>query len=75
MTGMAGRTTSRGKDGKLLHCRAGGRRQAAYVWSAMDKERARPHGSRHVHGVGVDSRRHLRRLTQDRSVDKFVRTG
>jgi len=32
--------------------------------------------SRHVHGVGVDSRGDIYAgLTQDRSVDKFVRTG
>ena len=32
--------------------------------------------SRHVHGVGVDSRSDIYAgLTQDRSVDKFVRTG
>lgn len=32
--------------------------------------------SRHVHGVGVDSRADIyAALTQDRSVDKFIRTG
>jgi hypothetical protein len=32
--------------------------------------------SRHVHGVGVDSKGDIYAgLTQDRSVDKFVRTG
>jgi hypothetical protein len=32
--------------------------------------------SRHVHGVGVDSRGDVYAgLTQNRSVDKFVRTG
>jgi hypothetical protein len=32
--------------------------------------------SRHVHGVDVDSRGDIYAgLTQDRSVDKFVRTG
>jgi hypothetical protein len=32
--------------------------------------------SRHVHGVGVDSRGDIYAgLTQDRSVDKFVRVG
>jgi hypothetical protein len=32
--------------------------------------------SRHVHGVGVDSRGNLYAgLTVDRSVDKFVRVG
>jgi hypothetical protein len=32
--------------------------------------------SRHVHGIGVDSRGNIYAgLTQERSVDKFVRVG
>ena len=61
----------------VRHRRAGRRRQARVCLRARcgGNVLARME-SRHVHGVGVDSRGDIYAgLTQDRSVDKFVRTG
>ena len=76
-TGMGGpNDITRGKDGTFIDCRAGRRRQSRVCLRARcgGKVLARME-SRHVHGVGVDSRGDIYAgLTQDRSVDKFVRT-
>ena len=77
-TGMGGpNDISRGKDGNFYIAEQeenGGPAHIA-VRDAQGKLLARME-SRHVHGVGVDSRGDIYAgLTQDRSVDKFVRVG
>ena len=77
-TGMGGpNDITRGKDGNYYIAEQEVGDEPAYV-CVRD-----PNGnvlarmaSRHVHGVGVDSRGDIYAgLTVDRSVDKFVRTG
>jgi DNA-binding beta-propeller fold protein YncE len=68
---------TRGRDGNFYIAEQEDDGKPAYV-CVRDKDGkvvARM-ASRHVHGVGVDSRGDIYAgLTQDRSVDKFVRTG
>jgi DNA-binding beta-propeller fold protein YncE len=75
-TGMGGpNDISRGKDGNFYIAEQEDTGNPAYVTvrDPQGKVLARM-ASRHVHGVGVDSRGDIYAgLTQDRSVDKFVR--
>ena len=75
-TGMGGpNDITRGKDGTfyIAEQEDGGKPAYVCVRDADGKVLARME-SRHVHGVGVDSRGDIYAgLTQDRSVDKFVR--
>ena len=77
-TGMGGpNDITRGKDGTFYIAEQEDGDKPAYVCvrDAKGTVLARME-SRHVHGVGVDSRGDIYAgLTQDRSVDKFVRTG
>ena len=77
-TGMGGpNDITRGKDGTFTIAEQEDAGNPAYVCvrDAGGNVLARME-SRHVHGVGVDSRGDIYAgLTQDRSVDKFVRTG
>jgi DNA-binding beta-propeller fold protein YncE len=77
-TGMGGpNDITRGKDGTFTIAEQEDGDKPAYVsvWDAKGNVLARME-SRHVHGVGVDSRGDIYAgLTVDRSVDKFVRTG
>ena len=76
-TGMGGpNDISRGKDGNFYIAEQEDAGNPAYVTvrDPQGKVLARM-ASRHVHGVGVDSHGDIYAgLTQDRSVDKFVRT-
>jgi hypothetical protein len=76
-SGMGGpNDISRGKDGNfyIAEQEDGGNPAYVCVRDAEGSVLARM-ASRHVHGVGVDSRGDIYAgLTQDRSVDKFVRT-
>jgi DNA-binding beta-propeller fold protein YncE len=76
-TGMGGpNDISRGKDGNFYIAEQEDAGNPAYVTvrDPQGKVLARM-ASRHVHGVGVDSRGDIYAgLTQDRSVDKLVRT-
>ena len=68
---------TRGKDGNYYIAEQEDDGKPAYVCvrDASGAVLARME-SRHVHGVGVDSRGDIYAgLTEDRSVDKFVRTG
>ena len=68
---------TRGKDGNfyIAEQEDGGNPAYVCVRDAQGAVLARME-SRHVHGVGVDSRGDIYAgLTQERSVDKFVRTG
>jgi DNA-binding beta-propeller fold protein YncE len=75
-TGMGGpNDISRGKDGNFYIAEQEDAGNPAYVTvrDGQGKVLAKM-ASRHVHGVGVDSRGDIYAgLTQDRSVDKFVR--
>jgi hypothetical protein len=75
-TGMGGpNDISRGKDGNFYIAEQEDSGNPAYVTvrDGQGKVLAKM-ASRHVHGVGVDSRGDIYAgLTQDRSVDKFVR--
>ncbi len=75
-TGMGGpNDISRGKDGNFYIAEQEDAGNPAYVTvrDGQGKLLARM-ASRHVHGIGVDSRGDIYAgLTQDRSVDKFVR--
>ncbi len=75
-SGMGGpNDISRGKDGNYYLAEQEDGDKPAYVsvWDPSGKVLARLE-SRHVHGLGVDSRGDIYAgLTQDRSVDKFVR--
>jgi len=77
-TGMGGpNDISRGKDGNfyIAEQEDGGNPAYVCVRDGQGNVLARME-SRHVHGVGVDSRGDIYAgLTQDRSVDKFVRKG
>ena len=77
-TGMGGpNDITRGKDGNFYIAEQEDAGNPAYVCvrDANGAVLARM-GSRHVHGVGVDSRGDIYAgLTQNRSVDKFVRVG
>jgi hypothetical protein len=77
-TGMGGpNDISRGKDGNfyIAEQEDDGKPAQICVRDGQGTVLAR-FGSRHVHGVGVDSRGDIYAgLTQDRSVDKFVRKG
>jgi DNA-binding beta-propeller fold protein YncE len=77
-TGMGGpNDVTRGKDGNFYIAEQEDSGNPAYVCvrDANGHVLARME-SRHVHGVGVDSRGDIYAgLTVDRSVDKFVRTG
>lgn len=77
-TGMGGpNDISRGRDGNfyIAEQEDGGNPAYVSVRDAGGNLLARLE-SRHVHGVGVDSRGDIYAgLTQDRGVDKFVRTG
>jgi DNA-binding beta-propeller fold protein YncE len=77
-TGMGGpNDITRGKDGNyyIAEQEDGGNPAYVCVRDANGTVLARME-SRHVHGVGVDSRGDIYAgLTVDRSVDKFVRTG
>jgi DNA-binding beta-propeller fold protein YncE len=77
-TGMGGpNDVTRGKDGNFYIAEQEDSGNPAYVCvrDANGNVLARME-SRHVHGVGVDSRGDIYAgLTVDRSVDKFVRTG
>jgi DNA-binding beta-propeller fold protein YncE len=77
-TGMGGpNDITRAKDGTFVIAEQedGGNPAYVCVRDADGKVLARME-SRHVHGVGVDSRGDIYAgLTVDRSVDKFVRTG
>jgi DNA-binding beta-propeller fold protein YncE len=77
-TGMGGpNDITRGNDGKFYIAEQEDGDEPAYVCvrDAAGAVLARME-SRHVHGVGVDSRGDIYAgLTVDRSVDKFVRTG
>jgi DNA-binding beta-propeller fold protein YncE len=77
-TGMGGpNDITRAKDGTFVIAEQEADGNPAYVCvrDAKGNVLARME-SRHVHGAGVDSRGDIYAgLTQDRSVDKFVRTG
>jgi DNA-binding beta-propeller fold protein YncE len=77
-TGMGGpNDITRGQDGNfyIAEQEDGDKPACICVRDANGTVLARME-SRHVHGVGVDSRGDIYAgLTQDRSVDKFVRTG
>jgi DNA-binding beta-propeller fold protein YncE len=77
-TGMGGpNDITRGRDGNFYIAEQEDDGKPAYVsvWDANGNVLARME-SRHVHGVGVDSRGDIYAgLTQNRSVDKFVRNG
>jgi NHL repeat len=77
-TGMGGpNDITRGKDGTFVIAEQEDGDKPAYVCvrDAEGTVLARME-SRHVHGVGIDSRGDIYAgLTVDRSVDKFVRTG
>ena len=77
-TGMGGpNDITRGKDGTYVIAEQedGGNPAYVCVRDAKGTVLARME-SRHVHGIGVDSRGDIYAgLTVDRSVDKFVRTG
>jgi len=77
-TGMGGpNDITRGKDGNFYITEQEDDGKSAYVCvrDGQGNVLARLE-SRHVHGVGVDSRGDIYAgLTQERSVDKFVRTG
>jgi DNA-binding beta-propeller fold protein YncE len=77
-TGMGGpNDISRGKDGNfyIAEQEDGGNPAYVTVCDGRGTVLAKME-SRHVHGVGVDSRGDIYAgLTQDRSVDKFVRVG
>ena len=77
-TGMGGpNDLTRGKDGNFYIAEQEDDGKPAYVCvrDARGTVLARLE-SRHVHGVGVDSRGDIYAgLTQERSVDKFVRKG
>jgi DNA-binding beta-propeller fold protein YncE len=77
-TGMGGpNDITRGKDGNFYIAEQEDDGKPAYVsvWDRNGNVLARME-SRHVHGVGVDSRGDIYAgLTQNRSVDKFVRNG
>src|SRR5271166_2960931 len=77
-TGMGGpNDVTRGKDGNFYIAEQEDDGKPAYVCvrDGQGTVLARME-SRHVHGVGVDSRGDIYAgLTQERSVDKFVRTG
>jgi DNA-binding beta-propeller fold protein YncE len=77
-TGMGGpNDITRGKDGTFVIAEQEDGDKPAYVCvrDANGTVLARME-SRHVHGVGIDSRGDIYAgLTVDRSVDKFVRTG
>jgi DNA-binding beta-propeller fold protein YncE len=77
-TGMGGpNDITRGKDGTFIIAEQEDSGNPAYV-CVRDVEGTviAKMESRHVHGVGVDSRGDIYAgLTVDRSVDKFVRTG
>ncbi|HTV90736.1 MAG TPA: 6-bladed beta-propeller [Stellaceae bacterium] len=77
-TGMGGpNDVSRGKDGNFYIAEQEADGNPSYVCVRDPAGRVLVRlASRHVHGVGVDSRGDIYAgLTQDRSVDKFVRTG
>ena len=77
-TGMGGpNDISRGKDGNFYIAEQEDDGKPAYVCVRDGKGAVLARlESRHVHGVGVDSHGDIYAgLTQDRSVDKFVRTG
>ena len=77
-TGMGGpNDISRGRDGNfyIAEQEDAGKPACVCVRDGQGNVLARLE-SRHVHGVGVDSRGDIYAgLTQDRSVDKFVRVG
>lgn len=77
-TGMGGpNDITRGKDGTFVIAEQEDGDKPAYVCvrDPQGNVLARME-SRHVHGVGIDSRGDIYAgLTVDRSVDKFVRTG
>jgi DNA-binding beta-propeller fold protein YncE len=77
-TGMGGpNDITRGKDGNfyIAEQEDDGKSAQVCVRDAKGAVLARM-ASRHIHGIGVDSRGDIYAgLTQDRSVDKFVRTG
>jgi hypothetical protein len=76
-TGMGGpNDISRGKDGNFYIAEQEADGNPAYCTVRSPKgEVLAKLESRHVHGIGVDSRGDIYAgLTQDRSVDKFVRT-
>ncbi|MBV8122254.1 MAG: hypothetical protein JO081_20215 [Alphaproteobacteria bacterium] len=77
-TGMGGpNDISRGKDGNFYVAEQGddGKPAQVCVRDGRGNVPARMEG-RHVHGVGVDSRRDTYTgLTEDRSVGTFVRVG
>ena len=75
-TGMGGpNDIARGKDGNFYITEQEDGDKPAYVCVRVAKGTVLARmGSRHVHSVGVDSRGDIYAgLTQDRSVDKFVR--
>jgi DNA-binding beta-propeller fold protein YncE len=77
-TGMGGpNDISRGQDGNFYIAEQEDAGNPAYVTvRGPDGTVLAKMASRHVHGVGVDSRGDIYAgLTQDRSVDKFVRTA
>ena len=77
-TGMGGpNDISRGRDGNFYIAEQGENGGPAHICvrDGQGKVLARME-SRHVHGIGVDSKGDIYAgLTQDRSVDKFVRTS
>ena len=77
-TGMGGpNDITRGKDGNfyIAEQEDDGKPAQVCVRDAKGTVLARM-ASRHIHGIGVDSKGDIYAgLTQDRSVDKFVRTG
>ena len=77
-TGMGGpNDITRGKDGTFYIAEQEDGDKPAYICirDGQGEVLARLE-SRHIHGVGVDSRGDIYAgLTVDRSVDKFVRTG
>jgi DNA-binding beta-propeller fold protein YncE len=77
-TGMGGpNDITRGKDGTFYIAEQEDGEKPAYICIRDSKGQVLARlTSRHIHGVGVDSRGDIYAgLTVDRSVDKFVRTG
>ena len=77
-TGMGGpNDISRGKDGNFYIAEQEDTATRPIARPRRPTERCSPSmESRHVHGIGVDSQGNIYAgLTQNRGVDKFVRTG
>ena len=68
---------TRGKDGTFYIAeQEDGDKPGAYLYTRCERTELARLESRHIHGVGVDSRGDIYAgLTVDRSVDKFVRKG